>query len=78
MQAHTASRVRAASLRSKCLSFENTCSMGFRSGEYLGKKNSWTLLRTSPTYRISDSIGTDGSEMIRCGDSLDFLISMIG
>jgi hypothetical protein len=37
----------------------------------------WTLLRTSPTYRISDSIGTDGSEMIRCGDRLDFLISMI-
>jgi cystathionine beta-lyase/cystathionine gamma-synthase len=39
--------------------------------------SSWTLLRTSPTYRISDSTGTDGSEMFRCGDSLDFLISMI-
>ena len=31
--------MRAPSLRSMCLSFANTCSIGFRSGEYLGRNN---------------------------------------
>ena len=32
--------VRAAALRSRCLSLANTCSSGFRSGEYFGVRNS--------------------------------------
>ena len=35
------SRVRAAALRKRCLSLAKTCSIGFRSGEYLGRKNSF-------------------------------------
>ena len=38
MAAQTASGVRAASLRSRCLSLAKTCSIGFRSGEYFGRK----------------------------------------
>src|ERR1700730_14197125 len=39
MLATTASTVRGASLRKRCFSLAKTCSMGFRSGEYLGRKN---------------------------------------
>src|SRR5947209_8500216 len=39
----TASTVRAAALRSRCLSVEKTCSIGLRSGEYLGRKKSLAL-----------------------------------
>src|SRR5437773_5089542 len=42
MAAQIASRVRWAAFRKRCLSLEKTCSMGFRSGEYLGRKNSFT------------------------------------
>src|SRR3974377_1886760 len=35
-----ASNVRAAAFRSRCLSLAKTCSMGLRSGEYFGRKNS--------------------------------------
>src|ERR1700680_4158442 len=35
-----ASNVRAAAFRSRCLSLAKTCSIGLRSGEYLGRKNS--------------------------------------
>ena len=38
MAAHSASTVRAASLRSRCLSLAKTCSIGFRSGEYFGQE----------------------------------------
>src|ERR1700704_5240303 len=41
MAAQTASTVRAAALRSRCLSLAKTCSMGFRSGEYFGRKKSF-------------------------------------
>src|SRR4029077_12599033 len=37
----------------------------------------WMLLRTSPIRRLSDSIVTDGSEMIRCEGRGDFSMSMI-
>ena len=40
MASHTASWVRAAALRSQCLSLAKSCSMGFRSGEYFGRKKS--------------------------------------
>ena len=40
MAAHTASTVRAAAFLTRCLSLAKTCSMGFRSGEYFGRKNS--------------------------------------
>ena len=43
-----ASNVRAAAFRSRCLSLAKTCSMGLRSGEYLGRKNS-----LAPAERIS-------------------------
>lgn len=36
----TASLLRSAALRRRCLSFANTCSMGFRSGEQAGRKKS--------------------------------------
>src|SRR3984893_13689094 len=39
MAAMTASTVRAAALRKRCFSLAKTCSIGFRSGEYLGRKN---------------------------------------
>jgi hypothetical protein len=38
---------------------------------------SWMLLRTSPIRRLSDSIVTDGSEMIRGEGRRDFSMSMI-
>ena len=37
MARQTASTVRAAALRRKCLSLAKTCSMGLRSGEYFGR-----------------------------------------
>ena len=37
----------------------------------------WMLLRTSPIRRLSDSIVTDGSELIRCEGRQDFSMSMI-
>ena len=40
MASQTVSTVRLAALRSQCLSFAKSFSMGFRSGEYLGSKNS--------------------------------------
>src|SRR3954471_21233532 len=48
MAAQTASTVRAAALRSRCLSLAKTCSIGFRSGEYFGRKKS-----LAPTERMS-------------------------
>ena len=36
---------RAAALRNKRLSLAKTCSIGFRSGEYFGRKKSLALLR---------------------------------
>ena len=47
MAAQIASTVRAAALRKRCLSLAKTCSMGFRSGEYLGKK-----ISLAPAARI--------------------------
>jgi hypothetical protein len=38
---------------------------------------SGTLLRTSPIRCLSDSIVTDGSEMIRCEGRRDFSMSMV-
>jgi hypothetical protein len=38
---------------------------------------SWMLLRTSPIRCLSDSVVTDGSEMIRCEGRRDFSMSMI-
>jgi hypothetical protein len=40
MAAVTASKLRAAALPNRCFSLAKTCSMGLRSGEYFGKKNS--------------------------------------
>ena len=40
MAAQTVSTVRTSALRSRCLSFEKTCSIGLRSGEYFGSGNS--------------------------------------
>ena len=48
MAAQTASTVRAAAFRSRCLSLAKTCSIGFRSGEYFGRKNS-----LAPAERMS-------------------------
>src|SRR3981189_995504 len=39
---------RAAALRNKCLSLAKTCSIGFRSGEYFGRKQS-----LAPAARLS-------------------------
>ena len=39
--------------------------------------DTWMLLRTSPIRRLSDSIVTDGSELIRCEGRQDFSMSMI-
>jgi hypothetical protein len=36
---------RAAALRNKCLNLAKTCSFGFRSGEYFGRKRAWARLR---------------------------------
>ena len=44
--AQTASTVRAAALRSRCLSLAKTCSIGFRSGEYFGRKKSLAPTRS--------------------------------
>jgi len=44
----TASTVRAAALRSRCLSLAKTCSMGLRSGEYFGRK-----INLAPAARMS-------------------------
>ena len=43
-----ASSVRAAAFRSRCLSLAKTCSIGFRSGEYFGRKKS-----LAPAERMS-------------------------
>ncbi len=48
MAEQTVSTVRAAALRSKRLSLAKTCSMGFRSGEYFGRKSS-----LAPTDRLN-------------------------
>ena len=48
MAAQTASTVRAAAFRSRCLSLAKTCSIGFRSGQYFGRKNS-----LAPAERMS-------------------------
>src|SRR5437763_1273300 len=48
MAAQTVSTVRAAALRNRCLSLANTCSIGFRSGEYFGSRNS-----LAPAERMS-------------------------
>src|ERR1700674_3752341 len=40
MAAMRVSNVRAAALRNRCFNLAKTCSIGFRSGEYLGRKNS--------------------------------------
>src|ERR1700704_2470405 len=40
MASQTASTVRLAALRSQCLSLANSFSIGLRSGEYFGRKNS--------------------------------------
>src|ERR1700688_4494554 len=40
MAAVTASKLRAAALRSRCLSLAKNCSIGLRSGEYFGRKKS--------------------------------------
>ena len=41
------------------------------------RSTSWTLLKTSPTLGVSDSILVAESEMIPCEVSLDFSMSMI-
>jgi predicted helicase len=46
--------------------------------EPIEPQKNWMLLRTSPIRRISVSIVTDGSEMIRCEGRRDFSMSMIG
>ena len=48
MAAQTESTVRAAALRSMCLSLAKTCSIGFKSGEYFGRKNN-----LAPAERMS-------------------------
>ena len=48
MVEHTASLVRAAALRSRCLSLAKTCSIGLRSGEYFGSRKSF-----APAFRIA-------------------------
>ena len=48
MATQTSSVDRAAALRRCALSFEKACSIGFRSGEYLGKK-----IRLAPTARMA-------------------------
>src|SRR5512134_3262978 len=40
MASQTASAVRSAALRKRCLSLAKSCSMRLRSGEYFGRKNS--------------------------------------
>ena len=40
MALQTASMVRSPALRNRCLSLAKSCSMGLRSGEYFGRKNS--------------------------------------
>ena len=52
MAAQMASTVRAAAFRSRCLSLAKTCSMGFRSGEYFGRKKS-----LAPAARMSCAHG---------------------
>jgi len=39
---------------------------------FILNSRTWMLLRTSPIRRLSDSIVTDRSEMIRCATSLVF------
>ena len=52
MASQTVSTVRAAALRSRCLSLAKTCSIGLRSGEYFGRKNS-----LAPAERMSAAHG---------------------
>src|SRR5437016_7356296 len=71
MARQTVSTVRAASFRRKCLSLAKTCSMGFRSGEYFGRKNSlapaeriswraaWPLARPLPPAEVSSETVID-------------------
>ena len=64
MTAMAASTVRAAALRSRCLSLAKTCSIGFRSGEYFGRKNSF-----APADRMAEDEGgvrrhTLGGELV--------------
>ena len=51
---------RAWALRSECFSLEKTCSIGFRSGEYLGRKSS-----LAPAARIaSDPLSAVAAEIV--------------
>ena len=52
MAAQTVSTVRAAALRRRCLSLAKTCSIGLRSGEYLGRKKS-----LAPAARMARRMG---------------------
>ena len=53
MASSTAVLVRAAVFRSRCLSLANTCSIGFRSGEYFGRRNSFApARRMAGGYRV--------------------------
>src|SRR4030095_9597226 len=52
MAEQTVSKLLAAALRSQCLSLAKACSIGFRSGEYFGRKNS-----LAPTMRIGSRTG---------------------
>jgi hypothetical protein len=48
------------------------------SKSFMRRAGSWTLLNTWPNRSVSDSIRLDGWEMIRCEDSPDFSMPMIG
>ena len=53
MRCHVASAVRSEALRRRCLSLENICSMGLRSGEYGGDKELLDPLREAgPVDRL--------------------------
>jgi len=75
MALDTASTERLAAFRSQCFSLAKTCSMGFRSGEYSGRKNSLARERsrvggaavigncTDQSSRVRGASADGGSEM---------------
>ena len=71
----TASAVWAAARRSQCLSFAKSCSMGFRSGEYLGRKSRWApaalMARRTALLFVRPEIVADARPQRRHEDRVD-------
>jgi hypothetical protein len=69
MVAVTASKLRAAALRKRCFSLAKNCSIGLRSGEYLGRKNS---LAPGGPNGTSDGVPLVAAEIVHHDDVARF------